>query len=122
MGHSRQKSLGIFFSLRERVNSAEILFDRASYCETHNVCIVQTALLQSSENKEGLEKMPTITAALDTSWYFTVLVALPLQAPCSQSHSENVSTQMLLSFGQYSAASPERKVPALPKYLSTALP
>lgn len=61
------------------------------------MCIVQTALLQSSENKEGLEKIPTITAALDTSWHFTVLVALPLQAPRSQSHSEDVSTQMLLS-------------------------
>lgn len=35
-----------FFLLCERVNSAEILFDKASYCETHNVCIVRTDLLQ----------------------------------------------------------------------------
>lgn len=111
-----------FLSLRERVNSAEILFDRASYCETHNVCIVQTNLLQSSENKGGLEKIPTMTVALNTSWYFTVLGVLPLQAPHSQSHGENVSTQMLWSFGQHRALSHERKTPALPKYLSTALP
>lgn len=36
----------LFFLLRERIDSAEILFDKASYCETHNVCIVQTHLPQ----------------------------------------------------------------------------
>lgn len=35
-----------YFSLHQRVNSAEILLDKTSYCETHNVCIVPTHLLQ----------------------------------------------------------------------------
>lgn len=77
------------------------------------MCIVQTSLLQSSENKAGLEKIPTMTAALNTSWYSTVPGLLPLQAPNPQSHGENVSTQMLVSFGQHRALSHERKAPSI---------